>query len=833
MITVTPGVPLSASAQPQAGALTVTPHASTVIGDLVIVLCSVADTASSSYSMSGGTGGWTTVLASSPTGTAKTFIFSKPFASGDSTYTLTRTGSDAYRVVPLTVHGWDSAIAPIVGAYGPRGASSANTTAPSITTTVADSVVLYLAMERSAANDNAPTINNGFSTVFDAHTVGGDNLQAVYVASKSVATPGAVGATTATFTNSNTNSGAILLGIAPGVSAPPTTGQIGARVATSVTHDTVTMGVDRIGGTVVEIAVKAGTTELARLTPSIDGSSGWGHATFTGLAPDTAYGFDFYVDGALQTDTAASIRTHPTLGTPTNFTFVAGSCQFTGSNHPVWDRIREENARGLAHMGDLHYDDATTATAWRAGVEASLTAARLRALLGTTPMTWTWDNHDRIMTNPAGGGTAVNLGETDPVTNTEWRRLAGTTGWASSDTAGRSWVIGRVRFIQTDQWTMRDDADGDPSPRTFMGAAQKQWFKDTLDAATEPVIVWLCQWTGQNHANGRWDSFPEETTELESFINARPGVKSRLVMIGGDSHSLQVTDGSRTLAQGQRFAGIRNYNISGFNRSSDTGSGSTGWLVDQPLRTSAQPEADWGGYSRITVDDDGAELTFLWEGVRVGPDGTTDVMASQTIIVASTAGSGVLTVPALTASGTGSTTVPSSTGTAAAVLSTVQASGVGTRTVPVFSGAGAAVLPALQAVGLGAGVPPVFVAVGALPLPPLGAAGAGAIVNPVGFVGAGVLTLPGLSASGVGGHTVPAFSGAGAAELVGLEASGTGSATPPPAGAGSLLLPALVLSGVGHISRPASRMIFTVTGHASAAPRVRPRPLSPPIWPPG
>ena len=129
-------------------------------------------------------------------------------------------------------------------------------------------------------------------------------------------------------------------------------------------------------------------------------------------------------------------------------------------------------------------------------------------------------------------------------------------------------------------------------------------------------------------------SFPAETQELEAFINARPDIKSRMVLIGGDSHSLQVTDGTRTEAQGQRFAGIPNYNISGFNRTSTAGVGTPGWLVDAPLCTSAQPEVDWGGYSRITVTDDGTTLTFQWDGVRVNAAGETDIMATQTLVKA-------------------------------------------------------------------------------------------------------------------------------------------------------------------------------------------------------
>jgi hypothetical protein len=632
MITPLIGTPLSAMSQPQTGSLTITPHPSSAVGDLIMVVVSFADSASPTWVMSGGGGSWTTQVSSPAFGTGKMAVFTKPKAEGDTTYTLTQTGSDAYRIIPLSLVDWDPAYSLVIGAPGSRAASGGTTatTAPSITTTQDNSLVLYVATERTNANDNTPTIDNGFSLLFEAHTVGSDNLQAVYIAQKEMPTAGPVGATTAVFTNPHaSNSGAYLIGIVSKPSTPPASGRIGVRYPTSLTHTSMVIGVDRVGGTVVEVAAKLGATEVARQTVTIDSSSGWGNASFTGLTPDTPYGFDFYVDGVLQLDTGALIRTLPTPGTPFSHIFAAGSCQFTGSNHPVWDVILADQPIMLGHMGDQNYGDATAVGPWRTAVETSFMAPRFRNLLGRVPMHWTWDNHDRIITNPTGAGTGLNLGETDPQTLTEYRKLAGSTGWATPDTGGRTWVIGRVRYIQTDQWTVRDDGDGDPAPRTFLGAAQKQWFKDTLEAATEQVIIWLCQWTGQNHANGRWNSFPEETLELEQFIDARPGIKNRMVLIGGDSHSLQVTDGTRTRLQEQRFAGIPNYNISGFNRSSDAGQGGVGWLDDRPLRTTEQLEADWGGYSRITVDDDGTTLELKWEGVRVNGAGIADIMNTQ------------------------------------------------------------------------------------------------------------------------------------------------------------------------------------------------------------
>lgn len=623
-------------------AFTVTPPVGIMSGDLWIIEA-LTGTALGTPSDDVAKGWWRlgTVAANTRAYTLLARIYNPLDPVGD--YTLTQGASAFTKWLGLAVQ--DHAVTTqsdiVLGSIWRRqdnGGSSGVIVAPSLTTIEVDSLLIAFTGEASnALGGYAATTLNGFTKAAELTEgpTAATDIEWISAWSKLQPTVGATGLFQITYTPTALNGVGQQIAVPSATDpTPPASGCIGSRVPTSVLHDSITVGVDRINGTVIEIAAKLGATEVARQTVAIDATSGWGSTTFTGLEPDSSYGFDFYVDDVLQTDTQALILTHPAPGTPTSFKFVTGSCQFTGSNHPIWDRIREENARQLGHMGDLHYGDATTLEAWRAAVESSLTAPRFRAMLGLLPVTWTWDNHDRIITNPAGAGTGLNLGETDPATNTEWRKLAGTAGWASADTAGRSWVIGRVRFIQTDQWTVRDDGDGDPAPRTFLGVAQKQWFKDTLDAATEEVIVWLCQWTGQNHANGRWNSFPEETAELEAFINARPAVKARMVMIGGDSHSLQVTDGARTLADGQRFAGIPNYNISGFNRTSDAGQGGAGWLDDRPLRATGQPEADWGGYSRLTFTDDGEAVTLLWEGVRVDPTGATDVMNAQTLVFA-------------------------------------------------------------------------------------------------------------------------------------------------------------------------------------------------------
>lgn len=817
---------------------TITTHASTVVGDLMYLVCSFADNSAANVSMTG----WTKVVDSGSVGTGKLQILSRVRQAGDSTYTLDIIGSNDVRWACIAINGWHTGVTPVIGSIGTRAASGGTNTlnVPSVTTTSDNWTVLACAYERTNAEDNTPTVNNGMTILFDAHTVGGDSSQSVTIASKLQATAGATGVTTLTYTNTSpANAAGVHIAIAPldssapssrvnyledtftrtvaannwgtpdigpswvlsgsvaygsvngskGVIAPgagqatramatispaqttlqiegeysidklPTVGnaairfigryidgnndyqtrlittpsgsttvqfaradvvfigssanvgtftantvykfkmliegvspttlkfkvwdaattepawqlsnvdstagyqvagpvavrpnltgsvangpiafefdniiisngiepiktsQIGLHTSLNPSSDSLTVGFDKLSGTVVQVALcNASDVEINRATATNDATTGWGNVVFSGLTANTQYNVKFYVDGELQTDAFLQIKTLPTG--VFSYVAVGGSCQFTGSNHPVFDVIGADNPVFVAHMGDMHYVDATTEPAWRAGMESSLTTPKMRALLQKTSLHWSMDNHDRIIMNPGGAGSALNYGTTNPLTMSEWKQLAGTSGWATSDTLGRTWVAGRVRYIQLDMWTLRQDPDFDTGTLTFLGEAQKTWWKNTLEAATEPLIVWFCNWTSQNYTNGRWNSFPAESTELENWINARPGIKRRMVLIGGDSHSLQADSGTRTGTF--RFKGMPSLNMSGFNRSGDAGDGATYDIENAAMRVPGDLESKWGGYSRITINDNGTEVRFKWEAVRVDVNGVPDVMA--------------------------------------------------------------------------------------------------------------------------------------------------------------------------------------------------------------
>jgi hypothetical protein len=491
---------------------------------------------------------------------------------------------------------------------------------------------MYIAMERTNAIDNAPTINNGFSLVFEAHNTSGDaNPNAIVLAEKPMPTAGAVGDTTGTFTNSHaSNSSAFLYAIGT-ANQPVSTGRIGGHAVTHAGTTALTVGAARLGGSSVVAVLydAAGTTELQRTTMTVNATTSWGNAAFTGLTVDTVYTVKFEVDGVLQTDVnIVRAKTKKAAGTPSSFIAIGGSCQFTASNNPVFRAMADKNPEFISHMGDLHYADPTTDTAWRTAVNSSLTASNFQYMLDRIPFHWTWDNHDRIILDAGASASPLNMGYTDPATNTQWRTFSGAVpDYLSNDSAGRMWQVGRVMFIQTDNWTNKDDPDAVAEPRTFLGAAQKQAFKDALQAANDSsdvaLVVWWCSWTAMNNGNGRWASFNSETTELENFIDARPALKKKMVIIGGDSHSLQADSGTRTGTQ-YRFKGIPSLNISGFNRNSWTGDGSTGWdIANGAITVTNTPEQGWGAYSLLTITDNGKELRFRWEAKRVHQTGTT------------------------------------------------------------------------------------------------------------------------------------------------------------------------------------------------------------------
>lgn len=219
------------------GNRTVTPNASTAVGDVMVLPVGFQDSSATTITTPSG---FTVQKSAILTGTLKTSLFTRTRQSGDSTWTYAPNQSVETSHLVLSVNGGDPASL-IVGADGTRAASGGTTatTAPSITTTVANTRVFIIATERTTANETVEaTVNNGFTKILHTYA-NGTSAESIFLGFKDVATPGAVGATTVTFQNSQASNGyAVLFAVAPASTAQDIAGSVPVVTTASATFTT-------------------------------------------------------------------------------------------------------------------------------------------------------------------------------------------------------------------------------------------------------------------------------------------------------------------------------------------------------------------------------------------------------------------------------------------------------------------------------------------------------------------------------------------------------------------------------------------------------------------
>ena len=73
------------------------------------------------------------------------------------------------------------------------------------------------------------------------------------------------------------------------------------------------------------------------------------------LKPNQTYYYRFNINGTLRKDQVGKFKTHNDK--PFSYKVTMATCATTGSNNPVFDRIREENSQFYLMLGDFHYGD--------------------------------------------------------------------------------------------------------------------------------------------------------------------------------------------------------------------------------------------------------------------------------------------------------------------------------------------------------------------------------------------------------------------------------------------------------------------------------------------
>ena len=593
--------------------------AGSAVGDKLIRAITVSAIGASISDLAG----WT-LLADVTYNSRRTFILTRDYTASYpdiilSTGATAGTAIAALRAAPGYVLGSFT-----VGTKWDRptdGGGSVTTTTMKSMTGQADGITLAITAETSTAAETEAQVTfsgAGWSKWFYADTDPASDVAANFWFGYRDIGAIASGDVVSTWPNASNNSMGIQVSLGQTASGGSATGNLDTVGVYQNTATSLVAGARLITAGTVEAVLRQGGTETQRKTLSF--TSGRGNAEFTGLTPNTAYTVTFEAGGVAQSDVQAAGRTLRTGAA--SFVAVSGSCMFTASTHPIFDRIADDNPDFWTIQGDAHYENSTTEVGWWAGMVSSLNA--FRGLPRKVVTRWTPDNHDTIRTTPLGGGA--------PALPPAWKQLAGASNWGSSDSVGQAWKNGRVLFIQTDLRSARDNyATPDPSPLRLLGVVQKAWFKGLLTAAESDssvaLIVWFDSWIGLRQDSGRWGSYPEEYAELNSHIQSLTKVKSHLVLIGGDTHNLWADSGTRAWTEAA-FPGIPSLNISGYNRASPAETFFIPDIANATLMTSGV-EADWGGYSRLTITDlGGSSLDFKWDAIRVNSAGVSDTMAT-------------------------------------------------------------------------------------------------------------------------------------------------------------------------------------------------------------
>lgn len=270
-----------------------------------------------------------------------------------------------------------------------------------------------------------------------------------------------------------------------------------------------------------------------------------------GLAADTLYHYGVELNGVLQPGFRGSFRTFPSSA-PATFRFAMSSCLRTDLPGDVFDQVRAVSPRFFIEHGDFGYPDYDTNDPgrFRDHYDVMLAKPKVAAALAEFPFFYAFDDHD-YGNDSAGASFGPNRDSPSrPAVNAAYRErfphyplpAPGGIGIYQTFTYGPD-----VRFIVLDTRSHRSPvADPDDATKTMLGTEQKQWFKDTVAAATESLIFFVSgvPWAGSaGGGEDDWGYYATERSELIAYFGSI-GKLGRLVALAGDMHAVAANDGS-------------------------------------------------------------------------------------------------------------------------------------------------------------------------------------------------------------------------------------------------------------------------------------------------
>ena len=482
---------------------------------------------------------------------------------------------------------------------------------------------LLLAFHMSNAPSTTPAVVSaptGMTEVSNLTITDGSADSYLEVAYQVLSSAGTSGTMSAAISPAATNSAGMLMILAPTGYGAATTPVLVASLAGGVTSTAATVSAaTRLVKTGVRFAL---STSVSMTSPTYSPGTatapdvnGIIQASFSGLTANTTYYYAVELDGVLDTVDVGTFTTLPTDGVAANFSFAAASCAITDSNATTFDTIRTwtgptgKTALFMAHLGDLHYQDiGVNDQSWAVGAALNaVSAAKQLALYRSTPLVYTWSDHD------SGGPNDDDTEPALPAVAGMYRELFPSFPIVPTDGQGiyQTWRVGRVRFVMTDGRSyMSPIGNTDNSSKTKLGTVQKAWFKTAITQG-DPLVVWIHEdaWNGATTYVGddTWTAYQTERTELATYIQAN---NVPLYYIHGDYHCLGADDGQNAVAGGFPIACCSPMDQTPFN-----GNG----IFDQGF----YPNPATGGsninqFGWFDVIDNGTQIVIRYYGIASG-----------------------------------------------------------------------------------------------------------------------------------------------------------------------------------------------------------------------
>lgn len=361
----------------------------------------------------------------------------------------------------------------------------------------------------------------------------------------------------------------------------------------------------------------ASPTYTSAIAPDSDG---YAKLRVTGLTQNTRYYWAVEVDGTLTTSMSGQARTMPSA-TKASFKFASSSCHdYNLSSSFGWMKTRALNDDWLffVHLGDLGYPYITASgvpiapdniATLRTDRQIYLEAETCMNFYRNVVTQYTYSDGDGAGTNSDGTWAAFVSGAVQSAYRQQ-TPLPQTMPLSTSQ--ARSWVVGRVRFILTDERTMASARGAtDDSSKSKLGTAQKAWFKAEIDAAVTAgqVVVWLGDgpWAGTPQTPSGtidvWRVYNTERVELGNYISTS-GVK--LIRIHGDTHTLAADSGVNN-----PYGGFPFISAAPFSTTANAWGGLSSLTHGSYPATTTNSQRQYGEYS---VTDNGTSLSLNFSG---------------------------------------------------------------------------------------------------------------------------------------------------------------------------------------------------------------------------